>query len=301
MRLFAPRYYEQFKCIADRCRHSCCVGWEIDVDADTLAYYQALEGEIGTRIRAGLAQGEEGAYFAMCEGRCPNLDEKGLCRIISALGEEALCDICREHPRFYNEVGEDLEVGLGAACEAAAALILAADDYASFVLLEGEAQESPLTVCDFEAREWRARLYEKLNDARFPYEQRLARVAQGFGGKTALDGAECAALFGALEYLDGAHRTLFLTPFATVCPDGLAPKAERFLAYLVYRHASGAQNESDFRTAVGMATLLERLFVTLVAKCGLSPEESARIISEEIEYSEDNTDAIRRALASPRV
>ena len=32
MRLFAPRYYLDFKCIADKCENSCCVVWEIDVD-----------------------------------------------------------------------------------------------------------------------------------------------------------------------------------------------------------------------------------------------------------------------------
>jgi lysine-N-methylase len=37
MKLRAPKYYLDFACIADRCKHSCCIGWEIDVDADTMA------------------------------------------------------------------------------------------------------------------------------------------------------------------------------------------------------------------------------------------------------------------------
>ena len=40
MKLFAPEYYKDFVCIADRCKHSCCVGWEIDVDKDTLEKYK---------------------------------------------------------------------------------------------------------------------------------------------------------------------------------------------------------------------------------------------------------------------
>ena len=31
MKLYAPKYYNEFKCIADKCTHSCCVGWEIDM------------------------------------------------------------------------------------------------------------------------------------------------------------------------------------------------------------------------------------------------------------------------------
>ncbi len=36
MKLFAPRYYKKFKCSADKCDHSCCVGREIDVDETAL-------------------------------------------------------------------------------------------------------------------------------------------------------------------------------------------------------------------------------------------------------------------------
>ena len=32
-----PDFYRDFHCIADRCSDSCCIGWEIDIDPDTLA------------------------------------------------------------------------------------------------------------------------------------------------------------------------------------------------------------------------------------------------------------------------
>ena len=54
MKLYAPAYYKEFSCIADRCRHSCCIGWEIDVDADTLAFYEDLEGDYADKIRASI-------------------------------------------------------------------------------------------------------------------------------------------------------------------------------------------------------------------------------------------------------
>ena len=31
-----PDFYPEFACIASRCGHSCCVGWEVDVDEDSL-------------------------------------------------------------------------------------------------------------------------------------------------------------------------------------------------------------------------------------------------------------------------
>lgn len=45
MKVFAPDYYRNFACIAGNCRHSCCVGWEIDVDASAYARYQTVDGE----------------------------------------------------------------------------------------------------------------------------------------------------------------------------------------------------------------------------------------------------------------
>ena len=41
MKLCAPKYYKKFRCIADKCEHNCCVGWEIDVDESALEKYIA--------------------------------------------------------------------------------------------------------------------------------------------------------------------------------------------------------------------------------------------------------------------
>ena len=120
MQIFAPEYYQSFQCSAAACTHSCCVGWEIDVDEDTLARYDALEGALGAEIRRGISRSADAACFTLdAAERCPNLRADGLCRIICELGEGYLCDICREHPRFYHTAGGRLECGVGASCEAA--------------------------------------------------------------------------------------------------------------------------------------------------------------------------------------
>ena len=35
-----PDYYKEFKCIADRCEATCCAGWQIVVDEESLARYK---------------------------------------------------------------------------------------------------------------------------------------------------------------------------------------------------------------------------------------------------------------------
>ena len=298
--LFAPAYYQKFKCIADKCTHSCCVGWEIDVDADTQQVYAALTGEMGERIRASLERGEDGVHFALRpNGHCPHLDGNGLCEIIKQLGEGHLCEICREHPRFYNQVGERLECGVGASCEAAAALILAEDYTVILPLDEAECQQNCNTCAEFDAIAAREALYGLLSDTALSYEERLALVERDFALPIQLDGEAWCALFEGLEYLDEAHRTLFASTPADVRRERcVQPACERFLAYLIYRHASPAESAFEFRLLVGFALVLERLLAALTAQ-GIPPVAAAVTVSEELEYSTDNTEAICAALLSP--
>ena len=133
MKLYAPRYYKDFKCIADRCRHSCCVGWEIGIDSDTLKKYETLTNEYGKEI-IKTVDCTDVPHFRLSSGdRCPHLDEQGLCRIITNVGEDYLCDICREHPRFYNDTAKGKAVGLGLSCEEAARIILSSDGLTNMV------------------------------------------------------------------------------------------------------------------------------------------------------------------------
>ena len=157
MTIRAPKYYTDFKCIADRCRHSCCVGWEIDIDSATMSKYASLSGGYGKEIKNSI-EAEEVPHFKLCEDeRCPHLDERGLCRIIANVGEDYLCDICREHPRFYNDTARGKEAGLGLSCEEAARIILSSDEYDQMICV-GE-MESSLDAPEFDAVEKRERIF----------------------------------------------------------------------------------------------------------------------------------------------
>ena len=122
MQLFAPSVYKNFKCIADKCQHNCCIGWEIDIDAESLENYRN-HPEIMQNISLDGAP-----HFVLGEhDRCPFLQSDNLCELIKQYGDGALCQICRDHPRFYNEFASRTEVGVGLTCEAAAKLILDTD------------------------------------------------------------------------------------------------------------------------------------------------------------------------------
>ena len=96
-----PAFYKDFRCKADRCIHSCCMqNWDIDIDEATAMKYLVMTGEPGETIRAFMTGTKGNRRFIMKDGRCPLLQENGLCRIIAETGEENLCDICAMHPRF---------------------------------------------------------------------------------------------------------------------------------------------------------------------------------------------------------
>ena len=124
MEFVFPDYYKDFRCIAGDCRHSCCIGWEIDIDEDSLAFFESVPGEFGDRLRQNISKYGD-AHFVLGEGeRCPFLNRDNLCDIILTLGEEHICGICTDHPRFRNELPGRVETGLGLCCEEAARLIL---------------------------------------------------------------------------------------------------------------------------------------------------------------------------------
>ena len=83
MKIFAPSYYKDFKCIADKCKHNCCIGWEIDIDTDTLEYYRSLNNDLGNEIMKNISLEDVPHFKLTANDRCPLLNEKGLCKIIS--------------------------------------------------------------------------------------------------------------------------------------------------------------------------------------------------------------------------
>ncbi len=292
MKLYAPAYYKDFSCIADKCQHSCCIGWEIDVDADTRALYDALDGDYADAIRASIDDADTPHFSLAAHERCPHLDDQGLCRIIKAYGHDALCEICREHPRFYHETPHGTEAGLGLSCEQACRIVLFSDDFDHMIEI-GETEGEPYTDA-FDATVLRARVFEMLKDASLSYDDRLARISDAFGVRADVknDNQWCELLC-TLEYLHGEHTGLFMLYGADA--DVMAwqqPILARALAYFVFRHCSDAASEADFAASLGLALFLERLLASLIAS-GHDALDAARIISEEIEYSEDNTDTIR--------
>lgn len=291
MKMYAPKYYKSFKCIADRCEHSCCVGWEICIDDDTLERYESLDGGYGDIIKSSISYYGD-PHFGLCsDDRCPHLDDQGLCKIISNLGEGYICDICREHPRFYNYT-DVAEVGLGISCPEAARIILSSPDY---MTMEEVGEVSADGEIEFNGRIMRDKIYTILSDSSLSYSDRLAKIYESYSISLGSD-AEWVKKLSALEYLDESHRDLFINYSSSDHPSSAEQYLERFLAYLIYRHCTEAFDSEDFVLRLKFCLFCERLAAFLTISEGVSSlSEVAKlvsIISEELEYSEENTEAL---------
>lgn len=286
--LYAPSYYKRFKCIKGECKHSCCIGWEIDVDRASLEKYNNLTDTFGKTIRDSVADGEN-PHFMLSGNRCPHLDKDGLCRIISTLGEDYLCDICRLHPRFYNVTKNRVEVGLGASCEEAARIILSDDGYRDIEIIG----EDVCTPPDFELTPLRDEVYAVLSNREKPYSERLSEIYEKNSvSPSVLSDTEWRDVISSLEYLSPENRTVFRCYSSDIFSSENDLISERALAYFIYRHASCAENAEEFRIRLGFSLFCERLFASVLQVFSKDPIEIIRIISEEIEYSQDNTDAL---------
>ena len=292
MKLYAPAYYKHFKCIADACEHSCCVGWEIDIDEHTLEKYKELKNGYALAILESISE-EETPHFRLCaDDRCPHLDERGLCKIILNVGEEYLSHICREHPRFYNFTSV-AEVGVGMSCPAAARLILSSPDFTTMEEI-GETDAEPDDV-PFDGRAERTNVYDILQEN--DYTSALAQVYDAYSLDMGED-AQWLKILDSLEYLNAEHKELFLQYASTLRPAGeeVGEYCKRFLAYFIYRHCTEAIDIEDFCTRLSFCLFCERLFASLICTQGAkSLQETATlasILSEEIEYSDDNTWAL---------
>ena len=123
-----PKYYEDFRCIADKCEDSCCQEWEVDVDDEAAAFYQNLPGELGDRLRQVMKRIDGGVRLPIENGRCPMWRQDGLCEIQFQEGHDALCHTCRTFPRLTHEYEGFTERDLELSCPEAARMIFTGDD-----------------------------------------------------------------------------------------------------------------------------------------------------------------------------
>lgn len=116
MKVLKPFYYDDFKCIADKCIDNCChIQWTITIDEKTYKKYRKLKGPCGKKINNNITRIRKNNSYLnygkikLKDCGCSLLDEEGFCTIHAQLGEKYLSSTCRMYPRNiikYNDIYE---------------------------------------------------------------------------------------------------------------------------------------------------------------------------------------------------
>lgn len=278
-----PDFYDKFNCIAGACRHSCCKGWEIDVDEDSAQYYGQIAGPFGDRLRSALHCEDGVTSFVLTKDeRCPLLRDDGLCDLILHLGEESLCDICALHPRFFGETENFEYAGIGLSCEEAARLLLEPDG--DLMIISGEQTTS---FPEFMEKEFGSRMRE----FRFvPYSKRkeIEKLLSIY--------SECEPID---DHWEVELRELkAFTEHTAEIPRREDPKREdmqpskydRIYQYLIYRQMDRI---AEFGMEAVLSFARQGTEYIYLRDC-MHPDtaEHTRRWSEQMEYSEENTELL---------
>ena len=307
MNIFVPNYYNKFKCIADKCKHNCCIGWEIDIDADTLNYYSLLEGDIGSCIKNTIKYENGTACFKLeKDDRCPHLNENNLCNIIINLGDDALCDICTDHPRFRNFYSGFTEMGLGFSCEECARIILSFKDKFCPVPFDLE-DDFTMTEDEEYAVFRRGELFDILQNRDLSIFERFSSLAGEYDFEfTNFSLKELCGEYIKLERLDNGWTHLLeklknydfdLSVFKN---EQLKIAFEQLACYFMYRHFTEGMWDYSFYQRVKFVLSSCYIIGALVSMSNIytieQMAEFARMYSAEVEYSDINMEAILQAL-----
>ncbi len=320
MKLIMPSYCTSFKCSADKCSDNCCIGWEIDIDGKTADFYSQVTGDFGVRLRESIAHGECSSFILKGE-RCPFLNEKNLCDIIINLGEENLCQICTDHPRYYEWFGEIKEGGVGLCCEEGTKLILTAEKPTELTVREIPDEENDefdegLFALLYEARKI---IFAILADEEYSIKERVTEllsfaeqlqvnidnyndiIPESYGVITGTEGDMLSVLksLTALESIDEKWTDYLehciITYEDTENREDITVYQRNLLIYYIYRYFLKGTFDGEILSKVKLAAVSTAVISYLVSRNKADFTETVNIcklFSKQTEYSQENIDML---------
>ncbi len=298
MKKFEFNYIKNFSCISSKCKHNCCIGWQIDIDKKSLNVYQELS-KTDTRFNPSCFNGKTfnlNSVFSLSLGRCPFLDGDNLCHIIKNYGEKALCKTCKTHPRFMNFFSDRIETGLGLYCEEAGRIILSYKHKMKEVLVRDSAKKVSLLPFEKKVLSFRKKVLSVVQNRKLSISERLSLLSTL--ANIDLNKNSFNAWLDIYKKLDALKINEFGFDMVEPCLEfakierGFEHEYEQLLSYLCYRHLSRAIDLLDLRVRLAFIILsfnmINHLFSLQTEKKLESLIEVCRFYSSEIETNEDN-------------
>lgn len=304
MKIVYPSFYKDFKCIAGECPDSCCQGWEVDADSDSLDYYKTLPDslEIKQRIDRVLDKDEFGnTIFSLAEKkRCPFLNSENLCDMHIAIGGEHTPFTCRTFPRFIYDFGGTREIGVSFSCPVASDMMYNLGEHMTF---SSHTTDELPTLNDIDAQLYfelcaaRKKAYSILQDDTKPLPDRLCDLLDlGIGLQSELnpytegdDGIDLFDVFRNPELINPQWQDK--VNHHTVKAVETSFSNENIAMYFVYKYLLQAVYDSDPLSKIKMAVV-----GVLVNTYFGESSWTIHLWSKETEHSQYNMDRYKNLL-----
>lgn len=302
MILRTPSFYKDFKCIAGDCPDSCCQGWEVDADEQSLEYYKTLTGDIRKRIDSVLDKDEFGnTIFRLAhKKRCPFLNQENLCDMHIAIGGEHTPYTCRMFPRFINDFGGTREMGVSFSCPVASDMMWELTEPMHFV---DELNDLPPELNEIDAQTYfyltkaRKKAFDIVQDRGLPVNQRLIKLLD-FGVEIQQDLEEYQEGDNPIAFFDVFRNPELINPqWLERVENGSAKPVsdevfnENIASYFIFRYFLTAVYDYDVLSKIKMA-VIGVLIVTYFGE----DSWTIHLWSKETEHSQYNMDRYKKLL-----
>lgn len=303
MREYALSYYKDFHCIASKCKHTCCdCGWETQIDEKTLSFYMGQKGEWEDRFKKSIAYINGKPCFLQHDKICPFFNKQGLCDIILNFGEEALCDVCKTHPRFKNYFSNRVDVGIGLCCEEAARLLLSQEKPIKEVEISFDGKKGRLIRKDKQRLLIKEYVLSLVQDRQFSINERIEKICLNLDIELNMPSLlEIYNKMNTLEILDNKWKDYLncinnLTWEEILEDNSIEIYLENLLTYFIYRHLVNGEDDNEMISLIKFSIMSTYIIKAIIL--GLKKVQKidfelivdiARMYSSEIEYSDFNT------------
>ncbi|MBE6820807.1 MAG: hypothetical protein E7516_07130 [Ruminococcaceae bacterium] len=337
MKLTFPDYCKKFTCIADKCTDTCCNGWDVVIDGESLEYYRNLSTDYGKKIRSLITVDEDGdSIFVSEKGRCPFLLDNGLCDMYINLGHSCLSRTCRIFPRFTNSFGFRAEKGLFLSCPEAARLIFESREPVTFITEDAQDDMVPADFDNelyFTLLDVRKTAINILQNRKFSAAERLcaflrhSELVQEFINLFEYEGAEniCADIFfekkteyssarakralkgifkffGSMEFINSDYPSVLSAAEAAHMQGFTADDIliEHLAVYFVHRYFITAAYDGRLLEKAIFAVVCTIVIMRISALGNGDFQTAAQKFSKEIEHSALNMEILVKAIGKSR-
>ena len=293
---------KNFNCIADKCTDTCCAGWIISIDEQTAKKYLTNQSNFSTELKHNLDLTKNGYVTKQKCERCAFLDENNLCKIYKNLGENALSEVCTNHPRFINDFGGLKEVCFSLSCPEAVRLLFEEknvevvsedsnfavtpndiDHDFYFELKKEREQIFSIIKSDVDFREKLLKIYEFTGERnKFKYKKFLKKLAKCDFTRTKLKDA-VKSLYNDKNYT-----------FPHIESENYNALNNLLFAYVFRFYLTAVFGESK---ATIIKFILASVYTILLLSQNNSLEEITRLYSRDIIHSEENLIKLKKLLS----